>query len=141
MVLNMKKIFSIGVLSLGAALLLSGTSFADSTWGPTAAGDPVQIDVVDASTPNMTFNPSPGVSMSGVSTDSNYALSASNLSAAIADRNEYGVWSGYGGYYQQETPADQATVIDVSGYDPDAATTPFGDPWLAMGGSGGDAGS
>lgn len=135
----MKKIFSIGVLSLCAVTLLSSTSIADTTVSPTSAGAAVTIASANGPGDGLTFNPSPGVSMSAITQTADYALSASNVSASVADRNDYGVWSGYGGYYQQESASDATTAIDVTGYDPSATTSPFasdGDQgWIAMGGS------
>jgi hypothetical protein len=139
----MKKLFAIGGL-----MLLSGTLIATSANAaavtPTVGG--ALLTIANANTggtapgPNFTYTPSPGVSMSAVTAINGFALSASNGAAAAANRNEYGVWSGYSGYYQQTSVAagtDTAEVTeDVSGYDPTGATTPFTGTWDAMGGAG-----
>jgi uncharacterized protein (DUF2147 family) len=138
----MKKLFAIGGL-----MLLSGTLIATSAnataLGSTAAGAVVTIANATAAAtspgPSLVFTPSPGVSMSASTLISSYAIAAANISAAFANRNEFGVWSGYSGYYQETSTAlgqtaTSTTCEDVSGYNPSAATTPFSATWKAMGG-------
>lgn len=136
MVSIMKKIFSIGVLSICSVAMFCATSVAD-TVAPTAAGAAVTVPDTTGSGPALVYNPSPGVSMSVVTAQNAYAISASNISASVADRNEYGVWSGYGGYYQQPSIATATTAITVVAYVPTTATSPFTGTWVAMGGAGG----
>ncbi len=122
--------------------MFSTTAMADETFDPSAGGVAVDIADTNGAGDGLTYNPSPGVSMSAITKPTAYALSAANVSAAVENRNEYGVWSGYGGYYQQPSDADAATAptttIDVTAYDPEG-TTPFttAEGWTPMGGSGG----
>lgn len=136
----MKKIITISGLLLLSATIMTTSASAGATVA-TLGGAALTItnvtDAVATPGPSLTFNPSPGVSMSASTLPASYAISAANISAAEANRNEYGVWSGYGGYYQQVTPVVSGTpklkTVDVSGY-VTSGTTPFATPWVAIGG-------
>ncbi len=66
------------------------------TVGSTTGGDPAQL----------TFNPSPGVSMGVYSSKDAYSLNALNTSITPGDANEYLVLSSKAGYYQKQIAKD-----------------------------------
>ncbi len=108
-----------------AGTYTNSTAGAVLTVGNTSNGDPAEL----------TFNPSPGVSM-GVSTVTNaYVLNALNTSITTGKKyaNEYLVLSTKAGYYQKQTDTI-ATTATLTGYltaDPPTTGTA---PYVYMGG-------
>lgn len=121
------------------SLFFSHTAVAD-TDTTTSAGATVTIqDGTGGSGADLAINPSPGVVMSWQTTANAYGISSLNSSASDGNRNMYGIWSGYSGYYQvsddtEGTIAEVIAGLDAPG-DPSGTTTPsaFTD-WTAMGG-------
>lgn len=105
----------------------------------TEVGANTTITITDGgSSGQLEFNASPGVQIAYATTDATYILMGLNTSAAVDDQNEYGIHSGYSGYYQNNTTTADTFSVTTVGYSD--ATTDLADPfssWTAMGGAGG----
>ena len=134
----MNKIIAISAILL-MSLFLSHTAVAD-TDGTATAGAQVTIeDGTGNSGANLVVDPSPGVVMKWQTTANAYGMSSLNTSASDGNRNMYGIWSGYSGYYQELDPTTGTVTQVITGLtapgDPSGTGTPtaFAD-WTAMGG-------
>ena len=136
----MKKIInkSIAIASIFSASLLftvTAASAGNVLSTQASAGALITVAEVLGNGPGLTFSPSPSVLLVVSSTNNAYAITTMNSSAQDGDRNEYGVFSGYGGYYQNVNASTASPpVFGVVLVAADAATgDPFG-AWTQMGG-------
>ena len=130
----MKKIIAISSLSLLMFLATNSAQAADLA--TISAGSTGTISDAGSSG-TLKVNPSPGVKITYASTDATYVIMALNTTAQKADQNEYGIYSGYSGYYQHNTATADTFSVTTVGYAD--ATTDLADPfaaWTAMGGGG-----
>jgi hypothetical protein len=141
----MKKIWLYSSLLFGALLVSGTTADAQVLSSQSGAGTTVTLAPSDPDSPssvNVVFPPSPSVLLAVTSSENAYAITTMNASASDGDRNEYGIWSGNTGYYQNvnaaTTPSTGLTLTDF-GVDLAATTaltsTPFS-AWTNMGGGG-----
>jgi len=139
----MKKLLAITAM-IGVTFFLSSSAFAVTNGATTAGGQAVVID--DPTAPDsgseLNVTPSPGVVMKWWTESNSYTLTSLNVSASDGNRNEYGIWSNFAGYYQQEdaTTGDTATIINglTVPTNPAGTTTPTCfSGWTQMGGAAG----
>ena|GEM_PF-5303477 len=142
----MKKILIYSAI-LSTAILFGSTSVLAkefATNSSTTPGYTVTLSSADdtPSTVDITFDPSPSVIIAVTSTENQYAITSMNASASDGERNEYGIWSGNTGYYQNvnaaDTPAEGLTNANF-GVELDNDSTlddTLFDAWTNMGGGG-----
>lgn len=135
----MKKIISIAGLTL--ILFLAANSVQAHDLTIITAGSAATITDTGGSG-TLTVSTSPGVQVAYATTKATYVLMGLNTSTQVADQNEYGIFSGYSGYYQHNTAAANTFGITTVGYSD--ADTDLSDPfaaWTAMGGAGSASGT
>lgn len=141
----MKKILLYSSLLFAGFLISATTADAQVLSSQSGPGNTVTLSPTDANSPSsedVTFAPSPGVLLVVTSAENAYAITTMNASASDGERNEYGMWSGNTGYYQNvndaTTPAAGLAASDfgvVLTAGTDLSTTPFS-AWTNMGGGG-----
>lgn len=120
----MKKI----MLFLIAGFMLLANQAMAGGFGPTSAGGKVTI-TGDSSMGNLEYNPSPGVIMSGITSDDAYTIGAYNTKTTVDNGNDYAATSNSTGYAMR---ARTDTALNLSS---ETAGSLSGS-WTWMGGSG-----
>jgi hypothetical protein len=142
---TMKKILIYSAI-LSTAILFGSTSVLAQEFATNSSSTPGYTVTLSSandtpSTVDITFDPSPSVIIAVTSTENQYAITSMNASASDGERNEYGIWSGNTGYYQNVNAADTSkglTNTDFGvklGNDSTLDDTLF-DTWTNMGGGG-----
>lgn len=106
--MNMKNTVPLVIALAGSLLFTSNAAFAAApAYATTTSGAALTIGTAGTTATTdpaaLTFQPSPGVSMTAYTSASAYAINGLNTTAAAGNRNEYLVMSTKAGYYQLAT--------------------------------------
>lgn len=127
----MKKMIMFSALALSMACF-AGTSLAAQVSAQDGAGADVVIKITDGKGPGFTASVSPNVLVHVDSIAQAFTIQTMNTVAKAGNRNEYGIWSPYNGYFQRAN-SDAA----ITGVTADETESPFkeNDNWVVMGGA------
>ena len=111
-------VFAFGIVTLGHA-------------GSTSGG--ARVNMPDSGPgPGISFSPSPNVEIGWNSAAAEFCINAQNDKTNMDNGLEYGIWSGYSGYYQQQKVV--AAAPDGAITAPTSTDGSFFSGWAQMGG-------
>ena len=119
----------LSILFMCMAFVAGMTAICQASEGTTDAGG--KIEIVDASTNNLEFTPSPSVQMAWCTAANEFAISSQNAKCTQENGLEYGVYSNYAGYWQRTKAVDAGAAIGGFSTSDDSRFS----TWTQMGGS------
>lgn len=126
----MKKMIMFSALALSMACFAGAAQAVEV--GSNTAGEGFTISTAGKG-PGFDVSVSPGVLARVDSVKQVFVIQTMNTVANANNRIEYGVYSGYPGYYQQANDTD--TFKDEVEVTDETTDSPFADGWEAMGGT------